>query len=294
MRVNPNYTGDILSAIWAAQDRAQTAVEQLASGKRVNRPSDDPAASAGEIQNQARSDINDQFLQNVNTVQSMLQTADSTLSSVVTGLTNAISYGVQGANGTVSDVNRQQLAQSVQGILSQVVQLANTEFHGVYIFGGTAVTAPPFVADVTGIRYIGNLQTNSVEVLSGASTQVNVPGSQLFQQPGADVLGSLQGLVTALQSGSSTDVGNATTQLRSAFDYLTQQRTFYGSGMNRLADDQTYLNQEKVNIASEQNNLVGADLAKVMTDLTSATTAHDAALAAAAKVLPTSLLDYLK
>ncbi len=101
-------------------------------------------------------------------------------------------------------------------------------------------------------------------------------------------------MITTLQTGTATDAGNATNQLRSAFDFITGQRIFYGNAVNQLSSTQTFLQQEQVTLKSQANNLVGADITKAATDLTQATTAHDAALAAAAKILPTSLLDYLK
>jgi len=114
----------------------------------------------------------------------------------------------------------------------------------------------------------------------------------LFQNSAGDVFGSLQKLITALQTG--TAAGSATNDLRTAFDSLTGQRIFYGNAVSQLNSTQSFLQQEQVTLKSQANNLVGADLTKAATDLTRAQTAHDAALAAAAKILPTSLLDYLR
>ena len=86
MRVNPNPTDDILTAIWNTQTQEQTALEQLSTGKRVNVPSDDPEAAALEVQNQAAESRIDQYLQSVGSLQSMFQSASSSLSSVTTAL----------------------------------------------------------------------------------------------------------------------------------------------------------------------------------------------------------------
>src|SRR3984957_15344659 len=149
MRVNPNYTPDILADLWQSQAQEQTAIEQLSTGKRVNLPSDDPAAAAADVQNQALQSQNDQYLQNTTNLEGSLQTADSTLSSVVTALNQAISLGVQGGNGGMSPTQQQAIAQQVQAIQSQVVQLANTSYQGSYLFGGTTTQTPPFALDST-------------------------------------------------------------------------------------------------------------------------------------------------
>ncbi len=297
MRVNPNMAPDVLAAIWQTQAQENTALQQVSSGKRVNVPSDDPLAAAQMVGNQDQSNRADQYLQNIDTLTNQLQTADSALGSAVQAVTQAITLGVQGATGTLSDANRLQIVQNLQSIQSQLVQLANTSVGGNYLFGGTATTQAPYTLDPTspsGVTYNGNSGTNTVQIADGLNLQTNLPGNQLFQNSAGDVFGSLQHLITALQSGNTTDAGTATNDLRTAFNSLTGERIFYGTAVNQLNSTQTFLQQEQVTLKSQANNLVGADLTQAATDLTLATTAHDAALAAAAKILPTSLLDYLK
>ena len=296
MRVNPNFAPNILNDVWQSQSAAQTAMEEIATGRRVNMPSDDPAAFAADIQNQADQSQVDQYLQNTTSLEGMFQTADSTLSSVVTSLNQAISLGTQGANGTLSLSDQQALALQVQAIQAQMVQLGNTSYQGNYIFAGTATTTKPFVLDPTqasGVTYNGNSGTNSVQIADGRSLQTNVPGSQIFLGSGGNVMQSLQQLVTALNSGDTTAIGTATTAVGTALSYVSQQREFYGSAVQALTSNQAFLQQEQVNLKSQETALVGADMAKAATDLAQATTTHDAALAALAKVIPTSLLDYL-
>ena len=135
MRVNPNTQADMLSYLQVSQNQEQTAIEQLATGLRVNQPSDDPAAAAANLVNSFQVASDDQYVQNIDSVQQAMSTADSTLSSVITQLTQAISLGVEGANGTLSDSDRQAIAQQVGGIQNQIFSLANTSFQGVYLFG---------------------------------------------------------------------------------------------------------------------------------------------------------------
>jgi len=297
MRVNPDMSGDLVAEIWQTQNQQQTSLLELSTGKRVNKPSDDPLASAQMVANSDQSSRTDQYLHNLDTLTGQLQTADSALSSVVTAVTRAISLGVQGSTGTVSDANRQQIAQDLVGIQAQVLQLANTEVNGTFLFGGTETTAPPFTLDstsATGVTYNGNDRTNTVQIADGLNVKTNMPGSQLFQGTNANIFGALQQLITSLQTGSTANAQTATNQLRDAFDTLSSQRIFYGNTVNQLNSTQTFLQQEKVSLSSQATNLIGADITKSASDLTRAQTAYNATLAAAAKILPTSLLDYLK
>ena len=294
MRINPNVTADLLASLANAQEEQNKAMLQMASGRRVNTPSDDPSAAAILVQNQAQSSQADQFLRSADSVQAQLQTTDSTLNSVVLALQRAISLGVQGANGTLSDANRASVVGELNGIQDQLIGLANLSFQGQFVFAGTATQAQPFVADATqpsGVRYDGNAGTNSVAVGDGVSMQVNVPGSQIFAAPGSDMFQAVHDLITALQS--NTGIDTAVTGVRAAFDHVTAQRVFYGNAMNQLQSQQTYLNNDKLLLSQQENAVGGADLAAATTNLLSAQNARSAALAAAGKISQLSLFDYL-
>ena len=282
-----------MSAIWQAEDNEQTALEQLSTGKRVNRPSDDPAAAAEDVLNLSQQAQVDQYTQSTSSLNGLFQTADSALGSAVTALNQAVSLGTEAANGTLSASDQQAVAASIQSALDQVVQLANTSYQGSYIFGGTAVTSAPFSTGANGVTYNGNDGVNQATITDGLSIQTNVPGSQLFMQPGSDVMGSLQQLITAVQGGDTTAISNATSAVSNALGYLTAQQTFYGNATNEVNDEQTTLNQESTNLQSQENTLVGVDMAQAATEVTQAQTDDQAVLEAAAKVLPMTLLNYL-
>jgi len=288
---------DVVAAVWRTQSQEETALQELSTGKRVNVPSDDPLAAAQMVANQDQANRADQYLQNIDTLNNQMQTAGTALGSVVQALTQAVSLGVQGSTGTVSAANRQEIVQNLQGIQAQLVQLANTAVSGGYLFGGTATTAAPYTLDSaspSGVTYNGSSGTNTVQIAEGLSVQTNLPGNQIFQNSGGDAFGALQQLITALQSGTASAAQTATNQVRDALASVSGQQIFYSNAVNQFNSTQTFLNQEQVNLTAQANNLVGADITKVATDLTQAQTAYSATLAAAAKILPTSLLDYLK
>ena len=293
MRVNPNITADLLSALSNAEQEENTAMLQMASGRRVSKPSDDPTAAAMLVQNHSESSQADQFLSSISSVQSQLQTADSSLNSTVVALQQAISLGVEGSDGTLSDSDRASLVNELNGIQSQLISLANTSLEGKYIFAGTAVQTQPFVADsTTGARYAGNTGVNTVDVGEGLSSQINLPGSQIFSSAGADVFQSMQDLITALQNNSGVDA--AVTNLRTAFDHVTSQRVFYGNALNQLSSQQNYLNDQKLQLSSRENTLGGTDLAEATTRLLNAENARTAALEATGRIWQSTLFDYLK
>jgi len=296
MRINPNLVPDILAGLQQSQTTLNQALEQVSTGKSVNVPSDNPAAASEMVQNTIETANVDQYTQNVTGVLSQVQAASSALSSVESSLTHAISLGTEGANGTESTADLQSIASQVQGILSSVVTQANTSYEGSYLFGGTASSQQPYTADSsspTGYTYNGNSGQNSVAVGDSTNVQINLPGNQIFSNSTTNVLGSLSALVTALQSGNSTTIGTATSGVTNALNYVSQQRIFYANADSQLNSQETYLQQETVNLSSQQTSLVGVNMAQAAINLSQAQTDNSAALAAAAKVLPDTLLNYL-
>jgi flagellar hook-associated protein 3 FlgL len=296
VRIVPEiYYSTLLAAVAEDRQQVSTALQQVATGRRVNSPSDDPIAAANLVANLAESANIDQFTRSVSGVQGSLQTADSALNSVVNSLTQAIALGTGGANGTLSADNRQTLATQVDNLQQEILGLANTTYQGEYVFAGTSVKAQAFVADSSspsGVTYKGNNNANQIQVGLAQSVTANKPGSQIFNGAGADVFQALHDLASALRSNG--DIAGATAEIQSALNNVDLQRTFYGATLDRLNNASTTLSQEKVDLSQQQSDLVGADVATSATNLAQAQTTLSAALAAFGRISQNSLLDYLK
>jgi flagellar hook-associated protein 3 FlgL len=295
MRVNPNPLPDLLAALAQTEQAINTDLQEIASGKSVNVPSDNPSAAALLVQNAGQTSEADQFLRSIGSIQAEMQNADSTLSSVVTALQRAISLGVEGANGTLNDSDRAAIATEVQGIQTQLVGLANLSYQGNFVFAGTANQTAPYVlnsASSSGVQYVGNAGTNRVTVGNAFTLQTNLPGSQLFSAPGSDMFQSIQDLITSLQN--NTGISAAVSEVSTAYNYVNGQRVFYGNAVNQLNSQQTFLNSETTQLAQQQNSVGGADLSAVISNLVNAQTTRQATLEAVGSTARTSLFDYLK
>ena len=292
MRVNPNPYPDLLAAVAENQQQIQTDEQQIASGQSVNVPSDNPEAAALLIQNADQTSQADQFQRSLGGIQGEMQNADSALNSVITALQQAITLGVEGANGTVNNSDRAALATQVQGIQSQLLSLANLTYQGNYVFAGTATQTTPYVLTPTGATYNGNANVNSVTLGNHFSLQTNLPGSTLFSSSGTDMFRSIQDLLTSLQSG--TGISTAVTEVSEASSSIDTQRVFYGNALNQLDSQQTYLSSEATQLAQQQNTEGGADLTAVISNLTTAQTSLQATLEAMGQTANSNLFQYLK
>jgi flagellar hook-associated protein 3 FlgL len=295
IRLNPDLLPNLLLSIQESRQNLNTATQQLSTGKRVNSLAEDPAAVAQLVRNHDQAGQDDQFLKNQTSLQSQFQVADSALSNVVQALTRAISIGTEGANGTLNGGERQAIAGEVLGLANQIASLANVSYQGAYLFSGTAVTTQPFALNQSTLAatYSGNSNSTNVQLSNGNVIGSNVPGSQLFLNGSGSVFGALQGLFSALQS--NTNVGAAVTQVQDALTQVNAQRVFYGNALNQITLSENFLNQDKVNLSTQENSLIGADPAAAASDLAQAQTAYQSELAATAKVLNLpSLLNFLQ
>jgi flagellar hook-associated protein 3 FlgL len=298
MRVNPNYSNDMATLMDQAQQAENNAAQQLSTGRRVNQPSDDPAAEAAMIGENSRAASVDQYTANSDSLTNVLNTANSTLNSVTNLLQRAVSLGVEGANGDMNQSDLNSIAQEVSGIQSQMLSLANTSYAGQYLFAGTATGSAPYVADPatpSQIDYVGNSQQMKVQIGTGLSVAANLPGSSIFSQPNANVFEGLQSLITALQSGDSSSIATAEVAVNNSLNAVNTAQVFYGGTVNELTNNESFLSQEKLNITTYQNTLVSADVATAATNATASETALNATVAAASQVdQQVNLLDYLK
>lgn len=296
MRVNPNFTTSIVPMIETARQNADTAAEQVSTGRDVNSPSDNPASAAGMVEEDTMLARNEQYTTNSESLYNMMDTADSALSSVITELDRAITLGTEGANGTMNTTDMTSIASELSGIKSTVMSLANTSYNGTYLFGGTEVATAPYSVDATDstvIDYNGNSDTNTVNVGNSLSVTSNMAGSSIFNQSGADVFTSLQSMITALQNGNQTAVAGSVTSVKAALDAVSTAQVFYSNSMSQLTTQESFLSTDKVNIASEQNTLVASDTATSVANELQANTAVEATIAAVAKLTSKSLIDYI-
>ncbi|HXE31830.1 MAG TPA: flagellar hook-associated protein FlgL [Terriglobales bacterium] len=284
---------NLLQALNITQQGQNDALTALETQRRVNVPSDDPAAAALYSDNLAANSQVTQYLQNINSLNGNLQVGDAALGSAVSLITRAVTLGVSGSSGTLSATDQQALGQEVGEIQKQMISIANSTFQGVSVFGGTA-SGPAYAASATspdGVVYQGNDTVNQVEIAPGAKVPVNVPGSQIFQNANGSVFQALNDLKTALDNGNASDAQTAVGELNQGLNQLGQQRVFYGSTIDRLNTTSTYLNNEQLNLTQQQNTLVGADLSASITDLSTAELARNAILAAGSRINQASLLN---
>jgi len=151
---------------------------QAATQKRINKPSDDPAASARVLANRTEERGGKQFLKNINVARSFLEFTDQSLSELSESLMRAKELAIQQANDAGTSVEtRRTVASEIEQIYAQAVQIGNRKLGDRYIFGGFKTTNPPF--DPSG-DYAGDDGDMNLQINKDAFVAMNVSGDKIF------------------------------------------------------------------------------------------------------------------
>jgi flagellar hook-associated protein 3 FlgL len=274
MRVDPSYVTNLVSALDQAQSNTQQFSSELSSGVRVTSLSSDPLA-AGEnvlLLNQMQQD--DSFTQSSSLVTGQLQVADSALGQVTTQLTQAVSLATSANNGTMNASDRQSISNQLAGIRSEVLSLANSSYQCQYIFAGGQTSAAPFslstATSPATVTYNGDEDVNYLETPNGQRIQLNVPGDQVFNGPGASsVFAALNNLVADYSNPNvnTAEAVSDTTALGTALNYVSQQRVTVDNSLTQLTAATTAVASEQAQLTAAQTSLMQADVAQVSTQL---------------------------
>ncbi|HEX3133161.1 MAG TPA: flagellar hook-associated protein FlgL [Planctomycetota bacterium] len=274
--------------------RMATYQEQLSSGKRINRVSDDPGAARSALRYRAESVQTSKYLDNIAKGESFVNASDSALEQMSQVLDDAKSLAVQGANGTQDAASRKALSQSVDSLLTRMVDLSNTVHDGRYIFAGTATNTQPFArsSDGQSVVYQGNLDEFEIQIGPDSRVTVNQDGNSLFQQDG-DVFSSLVKLRNALASNDASTVSSLVQDVDDAHTHLNDLHGALGGTEQRMELARNQLESAKVNLDSLVSESEDVDFADTIAQMQLAQVALEAGLQAGSRVLRPSLLDYL-
>jgi flagellar hook-associated protein 3 FlgL len=283
LRVDPNYITNLSSALNQSGNLLNTLSTELSSGMSISNLADNPVAAAQATLLDGQIEQYDTFVQTSSGEASMMQVADSTLGDVVTQITQALGLAVEGSNGTQSSSDNASVAQSLSGILNQIVSLANTSFQGQFLFSGSQGSVQPFTLDSSTtpptVNYAGDTSVQFIETPSGQKLQVNLPGSSVFGSGNTGVVGALSQLIADISgNAATTTITTDTATLKTALDQLSDQRSTLDSSLAQVNSSNTFAQTTEAQLGIAQSGLVSANPETVATQLSSAETQHQALL----------------
>ncbi|RAT98722.1 flagellar hook-associated protein FlgL [Brevibacillus sp. Leaf182] len=271
--------------------------QQLSSGSKIERPSDDPVVAARGMFYRSSLMENDQYSRNVDEAQSWMDMTDATMDEVGNVLKRIKELLVYSGDGAVSPDDLKAMSSEVKQLKNHLGTLANQQINGKYIFAGTDTNKPPY--DMTANGGKGDfVNTNSspinLEVSQNVFVTSNINAQNIFNFPnnGSNMFKVLDNIITELDSGKSA------TQFQEAigqqFDKLLAERASLGANVNRVELIAERLKSQEVSITGLMSKNEDANMAEVMTDLKTQESVHQAALGSGARIIQPTLLDFLR
>lgn len=279
----------------AAATQLARARQQVESGKRLQSPSDDPAAMLRAVEGRAQIGGLDSYARTADGVTARLATVDAVLGDIVDRLTAATVAATSARGSTVTAEAREATAVALEGLRDDLVGSFNTSFRGVHLFSGSNVGAAPY-ARVGGVwTYQGDTATVSADLGQGRTAQISRNGQAIAQGgDAADLFTEMDALIAAVRAGDHDAIGAGIEALDRAFTRATRAQSLVGADQQGVANRQLQITASRLAVvgrvaADEDVNLVAA-----ISEMNRADVAYRAALGAVATTSRQSLMDYLR
>jgi flagellar hook-associated protein 3 FlgL len=292
MRISSNYEYQLYTTEIDNTTVAYTNAQQVVStGKQINQLSDNPAGAMSAVtMTGLQSQIN-QFNSNLNSAKDYLTNNEAAMTSVTNLLNQAYQIAVQGANSTTSKAALSNLASQITDIQASLLNIGNTQNSaGQYIFAGQQTNTQPFTAANGKLTYAGDSNNINIEVSPGQNMAVNTPGSPLF----TNIYKQLETLKTDLTSGSFSKISNTDiANIKASQSTVTDLNGQFGAQINTVTNLATANTARSTALTASISNVVDADMATAIVNMTQAQNAYQAALEATAQGSKYSLIDFL-
>jgi flagellar hook-associated protein 3 FlgL len=295
MRISDQqFYGSTVGNLQRIKESIDTAQEQIATQQRIAKPSDDPSIFGQAILEKSALADNDQWLRNIQFGTARVAVADQTLGQAQNLISRIRELTVQASSDTTSAQDRVTIAQEVRQLDRQLIQLANTEVTGQPVFAGTKTDAPPFVLGAgDSISYQGNSESQSIAVGPNQTTQIVLPGDQVFTGGTTNIFDDMSNLLSALESNNKAGIQAGLGTLDQATAQIGFAQGQIGAIANRLDSAQGTSQVVSEAIQKALSDQTDTDLATVLTKLQLQQTAYQATSQTFMRLFDSSLLKFL-
>ncbi|WP_438435058.1 flagellar hook-associated protein FlgL [Gorillibacterium sp. sgz500922] len=274
-------------------NRLSNMQNQMSTTRKINKPSDDPVGITYSMRYRSELATNDQYTKNVDEAISWMDNTDTMLGQAGSVIQRIRELTVQAANGTNPEDALKAVRNEVDQLSSQLVDVANSQFNGKYIFNGQMTDQPPYSADSpeASVTDGGQIQYS---IGNGTKIGINVTGNRVFGEAGDNVFSVLKGLSASLGAGDQTGVSAMLEKLDVRLQQLLNVRSDVGAKTNRVELAQDRLGDISTNLQTLQSKTEDADMAELITNMKTQENVYESSLSVGAKLIQQSLIDFLR
>jgi flagellar hook-associated protein 3 FlgL len=310
---NNQLTRTVLSNIQNQLQTQNKLFSQISANKRVIKPSDDPVASSQILSLSNQIITNDQYQNNIETAKMWTNITDSALRSANEVWMRVSELAVSSADGTKSPSDLQSMAEEVEQLLENLVQIGNTSNAGKYIFSGSKTSSPAFTTEedsntgkITGVFYQGNSFSREIKTSEKGSTAINSLGSNAGQgnKTGTFIdsnqnLNAFNTLINLRERLLNNNIvgfsqpDGILEQVNSISKNFTQAQVEIGGAQQVLELDRNLMIEQNANVQEFLSEVGELDIAAAIMELNNAQNTYEASLAAAGRITQKGLIDYI-
>jgi len=266
---------------------------QIASGKKINTPSDDPVGTGKALRLQTILRQNEKYIANSGEGIAWLDQTETALGEFTDILNEARELAIYGAGGTLPQESMDALAEKADQLLSHLILVGNTTYGDRYIFAGQDTRVQPFTDSGAGVIYNGGTGSVQLEISWGVAMDINITGQTAFMD--TDVFNILQDLSDSLRAGDTEALsGPVLADIDVATDKILALQAKVGALTTRLELNESRLTDNNTSMTKLLSQTEDADIAEVTMYLSNLQYTYQAALAVGGQILPMTLVDFLR
>jgi flagellar hook-associated protein 3 FlgL len=291
MRTTQAATNRILQAeLNRHGNRLQELREISVTGKKISKPSDDPAVIQPVLETRSQLDNVDRYIKTMDTAIDRFQVMDAQLEQVGNLLIRAREVTISAGSSAFDQGDLNSLAEQIGALKDEMISLANTKVGSKYIFSGYKENVEPFSGNPP--VYNGDTNHTMLEVGPGQMVQVNLTGNEVFTD-GTNIFTVLETIESALLNGDSAAAIAQLDDLTAGADQVMRLRGMMGNNSLRTEEARKYMEEFKVETQGQLSRYEDADIIEIISELTQQESAYELALNVTAKVSQLSILDYM-
>jgi flagellar hook-associated protein 3 FlgL len=267
----------------------------IATTKKVRRPSDDPAAVVQVEKYNTMISRNNQYKKNITQITGFLDSSTTALDQIGDILQEAKQLAIQGASESTSPEARQSIASHVDQLIDSAVGLANSRYGDRFVFAGTlTVGTEPFTRAGDVITYNGNEKDITGQIGHKTNVIYNKTGTEVFDPAGGtDVFSELINLKQGLGSNDTDAIQSTIATIDSAFDQVTEKSTDLGVLRGRLNLTEQIIENDNLNFADFISKIQDTDVVEALVNTNILENAVTTGLKTMSQTLQVSLVDFV-
>ena len=282
------------------EDSASRLIEfqrQVSTGKRIEKPSDDPSATLGSIGEHAETAAIDQYARATDSVASRLSVVDTVLSDLIMQMERAQVSAASARGSSKTQIQRDAAATDLEGIRDTVFGDLNTSFNGTFVFSGSASTVAPYTRVGSGpiSAYAGSTSEMVVDIYQQRAVKIAFNGQLVTQgtEP-QDIFAEFDDLIAAVRAGDNAGIDAGMQALQRMFERVSTAQGRVGADLRTIDEQKLRLSELRRSSVKRLSSLEDTNMAEAITGMAQADAAYRAALGAVNSVTRMSLMDYLR